>query len=637
MGTRYFIVLSNAPMPSFFLKESASTLIHTPSTRNSFFGATSLLAAYAICYALAMLLLGGATFDRLYAPSPYHRLQAAALLDGHLFLSDDVSRIEHDLAWHDGQINHVWGLGVGLWLTPFQALWRAIGQDWFPDRIALGVAFGLLAWYAGYTGLDLSRRLSVRGAACAGFICLILLCPALWTLNYGPRLIYEETSLYACIVSLAILIATFRVAWFGCRKGFLICSLLCAFVAIVRPTHGIYGVAGMLVCAALWIARKGNLAFLVVCVGIYIGGLTFLVLTNISRFGAPFEFGHRLTVTPDLIVYTTRLGNPMEQASFFEALRELMGFLFWAGDLTRDRVAGEPLVYGQAPFERWRDPYVTTFDLVWLLVGIAAGLAAIKYLLRRHTSELALADFGQAPKGVALVAILIWGGVGVGGLGFFYLRLATFSSRYLLDFSPAFTAILLVGWAMVPRKWTLFAFFMLVGWLGFEIATTQFLPVPVPLKSRDEASIALHSNDARKTQDYNGAYDLRNAPAASRISYNGFGWNSEVGAAGHIVILVIDSPRYIELIVSPREWNEKAEHGGDRYRAMIAGRFLPEPIIVDEGERIKVRFSLPEGALRRSGEEILFLWFGRDYSPGEKMSVRFMHSVRWKDALLLNE
>src|SRR4051812_47956996 len=48
--------------------------------------------------------------DRLYASSPYHRLQVEALLDGRFSLSSSIEEIDHGLAWYNGRINQVWGL-----------------------------------------------------------------------------------------------------------------------------------------------------------------------------------------------------------------------------------------------------------------------------------------------------------------------------------------------------------------------------------------------------------------------------------------------------------------------------------------------------------------------------------------------
>src|SRR5215470_7189681 len=70
----------------------------------------------AVAYAIGMLAAGGATWTRLYGPSPYHRLQADALLHGHLQIGDSIYNLDRSLAWYDGKIQQVWGLGVGLWL-----------------------------------------------------------------------------------------------------------------------------------------------------------------------------------------------------------------------------------------------------------------------------------------------------------------------------------------------------------------------------------------------------------------------------------------------------------------------------------------------------------------------------------------
>jgi hypothetical protein len=84
--------------------------------------------------------------DRLYAPYPHHRLQVEALLEGQLSLSTSLERIAHGLTGYDGHIDQLWGLGVPLWMAPFEMVYRLFGLQMFPDRIALLAAVTLLAW-----------------------------------------------------------------------------------------------------------------------------------------------------------------------------------------------------------------------------------------------------------------------------------------------------------------------------------------------------------------------------------------------------------------------------------------------------------------------------------------------------------
>lgn len=100
--------------------------------------------------------------------------------------------------------------------------------------------------------------------------------------------------------------------------------------------------------------------------------------------------------------------------------------------------------------------------------------------------------------------------------------------------------------------------------------------------------------------------------------------------ADHILILAVDKPEYIELEVSPRHAAGDVAPLEDRYRAMINARFLPDPTVTRDGDRIRVRFPVTPDIRERAGDELVFLWFGRDYSPAERDSTRTLYSVRWR-------
>lgn len=590
-----------------------------------------LLATYSVAYAVTMLALGGTTLTKLYAPSPYHRLQADALLNGRLNLADSIYQIDHDLAWHDGQVNHVWGLGVGLWLLPFEFVWRLFGQTWFPDRVALGVAFALLAWYSGITALKLleNRGSPTLGIGCA---CLVMLSPALWTLAQGPQLIYEETSMYACLVSLGILITVVRVACFGRRTDYLICVGLAALSALVRPTHGIYGLVGLLVCSAVLIARQRWFKTVILGNMTYLLGLVLLAGTNWVRFGSPTEFGHRLTATPDMIVFMTRIDNPMREASLTEAGRELFGALFFMGDISKERVLGERLIPGQSPHARWRDPYLTTYDLSWLFICMAAVVGTGVWIWWKTRHGWTIFRLWQRADGPLLAGTVVWAGLSAVALVWFYVRFPNFSARYLLDFAPAFTGFGFLCWFGLSRRWSWFGLAALAGWLGYELLTIQIRQPPHSLLTRAQISTQLPRADGRKIEEFAGKYThtITNHPAATMIPYNGSGWNQDNGQAGAIVILALDRPNYIEMVVDPCQDRSKDSARPDLYRAKIDNQFLAVREVRKDGDQLRIRFDLPEAIRRRAGHEMLFLCFTRGFDQEDRQSKRLLHSVRWR-------
>ncbi|HEX5219214.1 MAG TPA: hypothetical protein VFZ59_06575 [Verrucomicrobiae bacterium] len=587
-----------------------------------------LLAAFSLGYAAAMFLLGGASLQELYAPSPYHRLQADALLRGQLHIGDSIYQMGHDLAWHDGKVNHLWGLGVGMWLVPFEVLWRLFGQTWFPDRLALGAAFALLAWYSASTGWKFAERLR-SPAAGLGYVWLLTLCPALWTLNQGPRLIYEETTLYACLVSLCILTALIRVAFFDQHRDFIICSFLSAASAIVRPTHGIYGLTAMLVCSTILLARRRHLKCVFLGNAIFIAGVVFLALTNWIRFGSPTEFGHRLSVTPRIIVFMTRIDNPMRDATSIEAAQELCGALFLQKRIYTGPTPAPRTNPWESPYARWRDPYLTTFDLIWAVICLAAVAVTTSWIVRKKRAGWTAFRFFRRGNGAFVVGTLAWSALSSVVLFCFYLYLPTLSARYLLDFAPAFAGFALLVWIPMLRSRPLISVIALLAWLGYEGITAEVHQPPAPLLTRDKISTELFPVKGRRIKDFGGAYRPSD-PSETQIAYNGYGWHSEAGRASTIVILALDRPTHLELVVSKRQHDSAGASRPDVYRAMIDNKFLRLREIKPEGDIFRVRFDVPEMVRQRAGDEVLFLSFSKGFDKADSESQRFLYSVRWR-------
>src|ERR1700733_13146875 len=156
-----------------------------------------LLVLLAFIYGVAMLWLDEGSWTRLWSADPYHRYQGISLLNGHFSLADSIDAMQPGLAWHNGHIQQVWGLGVAFWLMPFQAIWRLLGGQVFPDRVALGLAFALLAFYAISTGLRIAKNGDPWMGL--GLMWLIILCPPLWTLARVSQSVFEQTVLYAIL------------------------------------------------------------------------------------------------------------------------------------------------------------------------------------------------------------------------------------------------------------------------------------------------------------------------------------------------------------------------------------------------------------------------------------------------------
>jgi len=112
---------------------------------------SSAYSSHAYCaLVICILFLAGTglvpEWGKWYSENTYYREQTDALLEGSLALHDTPTALRNDLAWHNGSVHQVWGLGVPCWRLPFELLARMCGQSGFPDRLAFGIALALFAF-----------------------------------------------------------------------------------------------------------------------------------------------------------------------------------------------------------------------------------------------------------------------------------------------------------------------------------------------------------------------------------------------------------------------------------------------------------------------------------------------------------
>lgn len=577
-----------------------------------------LLILYALAYGTIMLSLDGI---RLYESSPYHRYQAEALLQGHLYLADSIDALQPGLAWHDGRVQHVWGLGIGLWLLPFEAVWRVFSAQPCPDRIILGFAFALLAFFSGSTGLKLVRQ--DQRATGLGVMWLPVLCPALWTLARASQLVFEETVLYSVILSLGILVSLVRVASFSSRADYFLCCILGSYAVWVRPTHAVYGLGAVLLASVIVWLRGRNIKEAVLGLAIWPASLALLAWTNYARFGSPSEFGHHLTVSSGCMMYLTRFGNPCHEASVFQAAKELFGLLFLVDPHGANTFA-ENLFPGQSPFTRWRRLDLTSFDLSYAVLALLTVLAAVLWLVWQRKKGLSW----QQPRRVLILSLLLWSAFSAAILCWFYLYYPAIASRYLLDFAPAFMGFALLGWTILPGRWAKFAFPVLAGWLVYEIASAK---VPVEEQHPQPAiRLALPHTQGTPLKDLNGVYTPDHHPDKTVIAGNGYGWEPESGFASDVVSLVVDQPEFVELRVIERRAVDGETARKDTYQAQMDGMPLRLRAVTKEGDELKMTFVVPEKIRTRQQTETLFLCFSDGYDVDDRNSERFLFSIRWR-------
>lgn len=584
----------------------------------------------AFANAVVLLILSGATPTRLYSPNPTHRWQASAMLSGHFYLSDSIFDVAFDNTFPDGKVQQVWGLGVPLWLLPFEAFGRVVGISPFPDRIALLVALTLFIYY-GLSMLPVLQRSGFSTPVALGASILIVTAPPFLTLLIsGPQNVYEDASLYALLTSLSILVAIIRYVAIGKRGDFWIGCALCAMSGLVRPTHAMYGMAGILLLI-VWSFGRLRLVERIAGGLLVSFGMLALAITNFIRFGSMFEFGHKLTATPLNGIMTSRFVNPIAQATHWQAARELFGAMFlWLGNHEGKSAFSRGLFPGQTPLFRWRDFYLSTFDPSVLGVVLLGGIMGM-YCFRstgadatpqtRFRSRLARSLFG-------------FGVIPLLGIFAFMMHYAGLCARYLYDFTPAFIALTLIAWLMLVRRYGVMTLLILSSWIGFEVYRMDCTEPPMPLATALDAKVKSNRNSlaGMKTFETAGFYTAETAPTGPLYRQIQMGWDLDTKQGAYAMMLPIDKPQFVEIEVEDRMRSGQSSGRADSYRARIGVSELIK--IWQERDattgKIKVRFKIPDRMIHRAGDELLSLCFVSVGDDEDQDSRRMVESIRWR-------
>lgn len=582
---------------------------------------------------IIFLYISGADFRRIYYPSHdlyYYRTQVECLLNGSFALSPHIEAMQFDLAWYDGGVQQLWGLGAPLWMLPFRWV-CAIGGYACSDALPLFTALGLLSFYTMKTSLLLlDKRQSLTDALL--FSGMIFFFPSLWIFFWGPKGVYEVACLYALIFSLMLLVATIRYVVDRKNFDFFLACFLAGFVANVRPTHGVYGVAAGCIC--LWIASEcwrqsqrfkelwkcGAGALLI------LGGFLFLAWSNGVRFGHLFEFGHNLSFSGDPIVYLTRFGNPCEEASVWTLVRELFFWLF-------------TLPYGHSllvEIPRWRDIYQPTFGVSYLLLLILTCVFLIRFSrVCGRVRRMNLSDSPSCPKvswRADLVKYLcLWFLLSFGVLFLFYLKFATLSTRYFHDFAPAFlAATYCLLFSCYGRKVKLVIHLLLCIFICWKIGLIMVSPLSTTawfFRAPDSKQLSLP--EGQKISEFSGQYSLESFPGMTGISGNGMGWDKKTGTVKSIALFMVDHPQFLELIMGPEE-----EGAPEVFRAKINNVELPlesiTPTSVGTNQAQCVRFSIPEAILRQNNDQMVSLCFSPSFHERDMSRTRPLYQVKWR-------
>ena len=370
----------------------------------------------------------------------------------------------------------------------------------------------------------------------------------------------------------------------------------------------------------------------------FCGGL--LWWTNLERFGDGFEFGHQLNVQHlSGAMYATRFDSPFADEPIGSAARDLFGEVFRVRELNGLDFYREGFIAGQSDTLRWRHFYFRTYDLsyaAWLLAGwCVAGFLIGRRLIARGTSPTGRDRWPSKVNEIALLGV--WSMLSSALLAGFYLRVSVISSRYMIDFAPAFAAGMLALWfgvASLCRWWWTggLVCLLLAGWLGAELHLSRSLPGEGGSRSWEEVTLARQARpvgDGPRLSEHGCTL----GDPASGIPFDRTGWDQKTGALNPLVIIFVNDPQFLELElelerVGDAEWAADPE----AMRAK-AGLEALDRVSVEQTENgWRVRFQGPTQLRYRSGIQCVFV----ATVPNEHLTAAktpwVLRSVRWREA-----
>ena len=621
---------------------------------------------YSVIISCTLLIISGFFLDwgEWYSTDISYYKQSQSLLHGNFRIDDTLSGLHHDNTWSGNGVQQVWGLGGPFLRLPFELSSMACGFDTFPDRLVIGFwIFCLTLWSyrvlvqqslaAVKKGCGYSMELSYFQRL-AGPIFLLFF-PTLPTLLSSRMAVYEEALVYTYLYGIAEALTLLWIIRKPQLKGWLILSAMAGLGAFIRPTLLFYGAASMLIGALRlffnrphpdrdaapksFLVRWGLLGYswlwgpFLFLLG---GGLLFL--TNLKRFDDGFEFGHRLNVQlgDEMFgaMYSTRFGSPWQDEPVVSAGKELFGMLFLRAKFNNGNWYEQNLFPGQSSTFRWRETYLRTYDLSVLGLVLCSFIAgAVVWLRRKPTPpEESIDDPAPSSPADEIGYLVLWSFLAAVPLVWFYLWTPVITSRYMLDFGPAFAVSIFALYEWGSRiikkpKWAILWGSVFLGWLLAEVVLS--------LTSADHSMswFSSVSNDAMVSIRH------RHQHKNNETEFDFLGWNKNSGTAQAIVTVFVHDAEFLELELEPNQSliDEMEKRGKTNYpkpapeiiRAKVGLEYLERESITRTEYGCKIRFKGPQRKVYQSGYQVTFLALITKEYLGCRYTPWLLKSVRW--------
>jgi hypothetical protein len=480
------------------------------------------------------------------------------MLNGSLGLASDPSGLSWDLVWAKGKVQQVWGLGVPAWRLPFELAARTLGFQAFPDRLAFGVAIAGIALlimrvFLPPRSLNHAIRTLRRNPVTLAAPLLFVLFPPFLTLCRAPFMVYDEAAAYAYLTGIGLCAGTIAFVRRPTRGRYWALATLGGLAAFVRPTLIFYGLASLAVSFGHTRRLAWPLKQSLQGVALWGLGLALLFATNLHRFGSGFEFGHSLIVNHiSDMRYVTRFSSPYESEPLPSAAKELFGILFVAGDAFNAHDRYQLAMFsGQSLTFRWRELYFETFDLsffavvsfAWIWLILQWGGVRRDSQLNRRVAEIR--------------ALALWSLLAAVPIFLFYLRCHFISSRYLLDFAPAFAAAMVSTLSLAARRvrsrnpWAFLLLTVFAVWWSYEALTARVDPEAPVVRPERYMELRLVKADWPIARSLPNSYSAGMNPDSREASFfRPFGWDPVSGETDAGVLLFVSDIEFLEVEVA---------------------------------------------------------------------------------------
>ncbi len=261
----------------------------------------------------------------------------------------------------------------------------------------------------------------------------------------------------------------------------------------------------------------------------------------------------------------------------------------------------------------------------------------------RDVSELTKApEFFNGPGITTSGVLALWSMLAFVPLALFYMHTPVISSRYMMDFAPAFAAaIVLAWWWMIStvsawsrwgKRLRVALWIVLLTGFGWEVCHSESAYGPPTSFTREDIT---RMQEQRESQPEFTAlpvtYQKGENLETLGIPYNGAGWETN-GALRVTAILFVESPDFLELDLAPAPGHSMETSDPTQIRAKVGLEFLHLESLVEHPEGWRIRFARPKLPRYQKGLQPVFLATVPGQHLAEDTTPWLLHRVSWRSA-----